>query len=77
MPNICIVENCRIKGEGIGFFKLPFDENLRKQWLDQLNLLKTDFFLKAKKASYRVCFRHFHEKDYKIINKNIRLNPGM
>ena len=66
---------CRLHGdEGGAFFRLPKNQITRKTWVERLEL--SDWFLTTEKV-YRVCFRHFHQEQFKTSGKYITLVKGM
>ena len=66
---------CRLHGdEGGAFFRLPKNQITRKIWVERLEL--SDWFLTTEKV-YRVCFRHFHQEQFKTGGKYITLVKGM
>ena len=67
--------SCRLHGdEGGAFFRLPKNQITRKIWVERLEL--SDWFLTTDKV-YRVCFRHFHQSQFKTSGKYITLQKGM
>ncbi|CAH2099066.1 unnamed protein product [Euphydryas editha] len=63
MPKKCCIPNCRVQqddpdGLRLSFYKIPADENLKKQWLESI---KQHCDIDLNKYSF-VCSRHFEKE---------------
>ncbi|XP_073963693.1 uncharacterized protein [Choristoneura fumiferana] len=73
LNNLCEVDGCQSKsGKDVSFFKLPRDEERRKEWCDLIG--RPDLAgPNIKFGSHIICNRHFAKSEMTIIP---RLNPN-
>ena len=78
MATVCAIPNCMVqsngRGDSAGFFRLPTNLKLRKQWIDASGLSQEYMELKG---DFRICWRHFQQCDIRTDLKQFKLTTGI
>ena len=74
---VCIMPQCfnqsNGKGDSGGFFCLPANLKIRKQWIDASGLSQKYM----EKGNFRICWRHFQRCDIRTDLKRLKLTTGI